>query len=120
MEFNLTRPHTPLYERGWCLNKWLRLSAPLEVFSRKCAAFCTYVTVWPVDSVVFGVARCKLGPVLTVCSSCFVSFVDTALHTIQSAVYTYHMLMSIKKSVALTNTKFQQSELEADTYTGVR
>jgi hypothetical protein len=108
------------------------LSAPVEVFSRKCAAFRTYVTVWPLDSGVFGVAnvtvwpldsgvfgvaRCKLGPVLTVCSSCFVSSVDAALHTIQSAVYTYHMLMSITKSVVLTNTKFQQSELEADTYT---
>jgi hypothetical protein len=108
--------------------------------SRNVAAFRTCVTAWPLDSAAFGVARCQL----TVCSSCFVCIVTllcSALHTIQSALYTCsscfvcivtllcsahdtvsslhlpHVDVFINKSVVLINTKFQQSELEATTYT---
>jgi hypothetical protein len=97
VEFNLTRPHTPLWERGWCLNKWLRVSGPVEVFPRKCCAFGTAVTVWPLDSVECDVARCELGLVLTFCSSRCVVVVGAALHRTQSRVHTYRLLCLLQQ-----------------------
>jgi hypothetical protein len=94
----------------------MRSSEPVEVCSRKCAAVRTSVTAGPLDSVVFGVGSCKLGPVLTLCSSC-VSFVDVALHIIVRCLHLPHVNIFINRYVVLTNTKLRQSELETDMYT---